>query len=104
MPTARAAPSRVGTRLTLHPGAAASCAQRLLRALRCGTIGEVMPSTVYMRTLHKAAELLGGRKPLARHLRVPLEELEKWMSGTAVPPMGVFLKAVDLVLDETSGP
>lgn len=63
-----------------------------------------MPSSVYVRTFHKAAELLGGRKALARHLRVPLEELDRWMSGEGLPPMGVFLKVVDLVLDETSGP
>ena len=63
-----------------------------------------MVSTVYFRTLQKAADLLGGRKKLARYLRVPLGELESWMSGNQVPPIGVFLKAVDLVLDETGAP
>jgi hypothetical protein len=63
-----------------------------------------MVSIVYFRTLQKAADLLGGRKKLARHLRVPLGELESWMSGKEVPPIGVFLKAVDLVLDETAPP
>jgi hypothetical protein len=60
-----------------------------------------MPSNVYVRTLQKAAELIGGRKALARHLQVPLAELEAWISGPAEPPMGIFLKAVDLVLEET---
>jgi hypothetical protein len=63
-----------------------------------------MVSIVYFRTLQKAADLVGGRKKLARHLRVPLAELESWMSGSQVPPIGVFLKAVDLVLDETDAP
>lgn len=63
-----------------------------------------MVSIVYFRTLQKAADLLGGRKKLARHLRVPMSELESWMSGKEVPPIGVFLKAVDLVLDETGAP
>lgn len=63
-----------------------------------------MASIVYFRTLQKAADLLGGRKKLARHLRVPIAELESWMSGSQVPPIGVFLKAVDLVLDETGAP
>ena len=60
-----------------------------------------MPSNVYVRTLHKAAELMGSRKALARHLRVPLADLEKWMSGAEVPPTGVFLQVVDVVLEGT---
>ena len=61
-----------------------------------------MATTVYTRTLHKAAELIGGRRKLARHLRVPLAELEKWLTGGKEPPIAVFLKTVDLVLDETA--
>jgi len=63
-----------------------------------------MISSVYSRTFQKAAQLAGGQKKLARHLRVPLAELEKWIAGTAAPPMASFLKAVDLVLEETNGP
>jgi hypothetical protein len=61
-----------------------------------------MPTSVYARTLHKAAEAVGGQKKLARLLRVPLIDLEKWIAGKDEPPMAVFLKAVDLVLDETN--
>jgi hypothetical protein len=61
-----------------------------------------MASSVYSRTFQKAAELAGGQKKLARHLRVPLADLEKWIADKDVPPMASFLKAVDLVLDETS--
>jgi hypothetical protein len=71
---------------------------------RWAIIHVAMASIVYFRTLQKAADLLGGRKQLARHLRVPIAELENWMSGSQVPPIGVFLKAVDLVLDETGAP
>ena len=63
-----------------------------------------MASSVYSRTLQKAAELLGSRQKLARHLRVPLAELEKWIAGTALPPTGTFLNAVDVVIAETSAP
>lgn len=63
-----------------------------------------MIAKVYSRTLHKAAELCGGNKKLARELRVPLVELEKWLAGAAAPPMNVFLRAVDYVLDETPSP
>lgn len=61
-----------------------------------------MASSVYARTLQKAAELIGSRQKLARHLRVPLAELEKWIAGTALPPTGSFLRAVDVVIDATS--
>ena len=60
-----------------------------------------MPTSVYSRTLQKAAEAAGGQKKLARVLRVPLAELEKWIADKGEPPMAIFLKAVDLVLDET---
>lgn len=63
-----------------------------------------MASSVYARTLQKAAQLIGSRQKLARHLRVPLAELEKWLAGTAQPPTGTFLRAVDLVIEETSAP
>lgn len=61
-----------------------------------------MASSVYARTLQKAAELIGSRQKLARHLRVPLAELEKWIAGTALPPTGSFLRAVDVVIDATA--
>jgi hypothetical protein len=35
---------------------------------------------------------------------VPLADLEKWMADKDEPPMAVFLKAVDLVLDGTTSP
>ena len=63
-----------------------------------------MGTSVYSRTLQKAAELAGGHKTLARHLRVPMAELQKWIAGKDTPPTATFLKAVDLVLDETPSP
>ena len=63
-----------------------------------------MASSVYSRTLQKAAELIGGYAKLSRHLRVPVAELQRWIEDRAVPPMGVFLRAVDLILEETPPP
>jgi hypothetical protein len=63
-----------------------------------------MVDKVYARTLEKAAELCGGRKQLARQLRVPLADLERWLAGADLPPMSAFLKAIDLILDETPSP
>lgn len=61
-------------------------------------------TSVYVRTLQKAADLIGGPQKLARHLHVPLADLEKWLAGDATPPIGTFLRAVDLVIDETPAP
>jgi hypothetical protein len=61
-----------------------------------------MSNSVYSRTMQKAAQLAGGEKQLARHLRVPLADLQKWIAGKDTPPTAHFLKAIDLVLDETS--
>ena len=63
-----------------------------------------MSSSVYSRTFVKAAELVGGRAKLCRELRVPASELEKWIDGKGVPPIGMFLKAVDIVISETPAP
>jgi hypothetical protein len=61
-------------------------------------------ASVYSRTFQKAAELLGGRAKLCRHLRVPADELDKWLADKAVPPIGIFLRAVDLIIEETPPP
>ena len=63
-----------------------------------------MASSVYSRTMQKAAELAGGHKMLAKQLHVPTAELQKWIAGAGTPPTATFLKAVDLVLDETPSP
>lgn len=63
-----------------------------------------MASSVYSRTLQKAAELVGGRARLCRRLRAPMSELQKWIDDKAVPPIGIFLRAVDLIIDETPPP
>jgi hypothetical protein len=59
-----------------------------------------MPASVYSRTLQKAADLLGGRNKLARMLRVPMKDLEAWIADEAKPPLNVFLRVVDLVIDD----
>ena len=60
-----------------------------------------MASSVYSRTLQKAVELAGGRSKLARLLRVPLANIDRWIADEAKPPLNVFLRVVDLVIDET---
>jgi hypothetical protein len=60
-------------------------------------------ASVYSRALAKAAELLGGRTELARLLQVAPADVERWISDADKPPREVFLRVVDLILDETSG-
>ena len=63
-----------------------------------------MAASIYSRTLQKAVELIGGRAKLCRHLHVPAADLQSWIEDKSIPPIGVFLKVVDLVLDETPAP
>lgn len=58
-------------------------------------------STVYSRALQKAAELVGGREKLAELLRVPKADIDRWIADQAKPPREIFLRIVDLILDET---
>jgi hypothetical protein len=61
-------------------------------------------ASVYSRAFQKASEVIGGHAKLCRYLRVPTADLEKWMADKAVPPTGIFLRAVDLILQETPAP
>lgn len=62
-----------------------------------------MVASVYARAVQKAADLVGGRAKLARLLHVPAAEIDKWIADQAKPTREVFLRVVDLILDE-SGP
>jgi hypothetical protein len=61
-----------------------------------------MSFSVYSRALSRAAELLGGRDKLAKILQVPTAELDKWISDKAKPPREIFLRVVDLIIDESA--
>jgi Putative antitoxin of bacterial toxin-antitoxin system, YdaS/YdaT len=56
--------------------------------------------SVQSRALQKAAELLGGRKKLAERLGVKVAEIEIWIAGGQATPREVFLRVVDLLIDE----
>jgi DNA-binding transcriptional regulator YdaS (Cro superfamily) len=60
--------------------------------------------SVQSRALRKAAELVGGNSRLARILGVKPVELEKWLAADDAIPRDVFLRIVDLILDETAPP
>ncbi len=56
--------------------------------------------SVYVRTLRRAAEVIGGFEALAAYLDVRPRLLHAWMNGTHETPTNVFLKAVDLLMGE----
>ena len=62
----------------------------------------VTAASVYSRALLKAAELLGGREQLARILQVPTTEIDRWIVDEAKPTREIFLRVVDIILDETA--
>jgi hypothetical protein len=61
----------------------------------------MMSSRVHVRTLEKAASILGGQAELAAYLHVRREELAAWMEAKKTLPTPVFMTVVDLI---ASGP
>jgi DNA-binding transcriptional regulator YdaS (Cro superfamily) len=53
--------------------------------------------TLYIRTLRRAAELVGGEEELARRLEVSPNHLTLWIHGAVSPPGDVFLGAAEIV-------
>ena len=53
--------------------------------------------TLYIRTLRRAAELVGGEEELARQLKVSRNHLTLWIRGAVSPPGDVFLGAAEIV-------
>jgi len=66
-------------------------------------VSEIVAASVYSRAIQKAADLLGGRDRLAKVLLVPIADIDKWIADKAKPPREVFLRVVDIVLDESGG-
>jgi hypothetical protein len=59
---------------------------------------------VHIRTLMRAAQIVGGPQELALKLKVTPSHLALWMSGAEPCPPNVFLQAVDLVLERAGQP
>lgn len=60
-------------------------------------------TSVYSRAVRKAAEMVGGRERLSRVLQVSLAEIEKWILGEKKPPREIFLRVVDLIIEDSAG-
>jgi DNA-binding transcriptional regulator YdaS (Cro superfamily) len=59
--------------------------------------GEVPERDLYLRTLRRAADIVGGEQALAIHLKVTPSHLALWLKGLEQPTTEAFLRAVDLV-------
>ncbi len=55
----------------------------------------------YARTLARAASISGGTIALARRLNVSTAQLEAWMCGADDTPPAIFLKVVDVIMEDT---
>lgn len=62
------------------------------------------PEDTYRAALVRAAELLGGARPLSARLQVPMPELTRWLAGDGKPSIGIFLKVIDVLLEESRKP
>ena len=60
---------------------------------------ELQQQPDYTPTLERAVSLVGGRAELAAALRVTEQQLEYWLDEKGMPPHGVFLDAIDIIID-----
>lgn len=59
-----------------------------------------MDGELKSRLLQRACDIAGSRERLAVRLDVEVHALEFWLSGRATPPERVFLRVVDMVLED----
>jgi len=62
------------------------------------------PEDTHRAALVRAAQLLGGARPLSDRLQVPLPELTRWLAGDGKPSIGIFLKVIDVLIEEGRRP
>jgi hypothetical protein len=56
--------------------------------------------SVQARALHRAVAVAGGLTPLAAYLKVSDQYIREWMFDVGSPPNGVFLRVIELLLDQ----
>jgi hypothetical protein len=55
-------------------------------------------ATVYADTLSRAARAIGGEARLATCLRVPVQDVQRWVRGEAYPSTEIYQRALDLLV------
>lgn len=58
----------------------------------------------YRVALARAASLVGGARYLSDRLRVPMTDLTRWLAGEGKPTIDVFLRVVDILIEEGKKP
>lgn len=53
------------------------------------------------RVLARAAAMMGGAEQLAAHLKISHRVLQHYLVGTEPVPDALFLRAIDVILDNT---
>lgn len=59
-----------------------------------------MSASVQSRAVLRAADLAGGRQALADRLSLARADVDAWIAGERRPEMAVFVRIVELILDE----
>ena len=59
--------------------------------------------SVKTKALQIASRKLGGPRKLRDYLRVPTADVVSWLAGIQEPPTPVFLRALELILDDLDG-
>jgi CheY-like chemotaxis protein len=62
--------------------------------------GHETPARTYRAALAHAAGVLGGVRELSDRLQVPMSDLTRWLAGQDKPSIGVFLRVIDILLEE----
>lgn len=55
-------------------------------------------ASVQARTLHRACLIVGGLSALAARLESSASNLERWIADEEMPPEGLFLRCVEILL------
>ncbi|MGE5640092.1 MAG: hypothetical protein ACM30H_08355 [Clostridia bacterium] len=50
--------------------------------------------------MKQAADLLGGPARLRESLKASSADVAAWLAGTKEPPQAIFLRVVEIILDE----
>jgi hypothetical protein len=67
---------------------------------RVGNVLLALEPDTYRAALVRAAHILGGAVALSRRLQVPMSDLTRWLAGDGRPSIGVFLRVIDVMLEE----
>jgi DNA-binding transcriptional regulator YdaS (Cro superfamily) len=55
---------------------------------------------VRTHAIRRASEILGGQRKLRKYLGVSALSLSVWIAGSEPPPTDIFLKVVDVIIDQ----